>query len=72
MNVYVKQTLPVSYTNSLWQNQENVILNSRFAAFDNRLRRTLRLHCLDTAMIKFLDESGNIIYCFCSVLVSLQ
>jgi len=30
----------------------------------------LRLHCLDTAMIKFLDEPGSINYCLCSVLVS--
>jgi len=31
-----------------------------------------RLHhcCLDTVMIKFLDEFGSIDYCFCTVLVS--
>jgi len=31
---------------------------------------TLGLHCLDTAMIKFLDESGSISYCLCTVHVS--
>jgi len=63
-------TLPVSQKNSQWQNVENTILSSRFATFDNRLRHKLRLHCLDIAMIKFLDESGSIDYCVCTVLVS--
>jgi len=30
----------------------------------------LRLHCLDIAMIKFVDESGSINYCVCTVLLS--
>jgi len=37
-------------------NLENTILISRLAAFNNRLRHILRLHCLDIAMIKFVDE----------------
>ena len=57
--LFEEDTVPVSQTKSLWQNLENAILSSRFAAFDNR-RRLLRLHCLDIAMIKFLDESESI------------
>jgi len=40
---------------------EITILSSRFAAFVNQLRHILRLHCLDIATIKFLDESRSII-----------
>ena len=38
-------------------------LSSRFAAFDSRLRHTLRLHYLDIAIIKYIDESGSLNYC---------
>jgi len=43
--------------NSLYQNVENALLSSSFAVFDNQLRRTLKLHCLDIAMIKHVDDS---------------
>ena len=69
--LFEEDTVPVSQTKSPWQNLENAILSSRFAAFDNR-RRLLRLHCLDIAMIKFLDESESINCCLCTVLVTVQ
>ena len=44
--------------------------SSSFLALDKRLRHIQGLHCLDTAMIKFLGESRGINFCLCTARVS--
>ena len=48
----------------LWQNLENAIFSTRFAAINNRLWQLLRLHWI----FEFVDESGSINSCLCTVL----